>query len=80
MIDVQRDESLANVIVNAVATAAPPAAVALEPDATGISPESVTITANGFRPTTIQNPQDNILYVVSANGAGLEITNVPIVG
>ncbi|MCF1448519.1 hypothetical protein FS815_16995 [Agrobacterium vitis] len=80
MIHVQRDESLANVIVNAVATAAPPAAVALEPDATGISPESVTITANGFRPTTIQNPQDNIMYIVSTNEVDLEITTHSIVG
>lgn len=80
MIHVQKDDSLANVIVNAVATAAPPAAVALEDDVTVISPASVTITANGFGPATIQNPQDNILYVVSAHGAGLEINEVSIVG
>ncbi|MCF1463490.1 hypothetical protein FS827_19465 [Agrobacterium vitis] len=80
MIHVQRDESLANVIVNAFATAAPPAAVALHPDATGISPASVTITANDLGSITIQNPQDNILYIVSFNEVDLEITTHSIVG
>ncbi|MVA17924.1 hypothetical protein GOZ94_03045 [Agrobacterium vitis] len=79
MIYVQKDESLGNVIVNAVATAALPAAVALVDNVTSISPETVTITANGFNAAAIQNPQDNILYLVSANYPNLEIIEVQIV-
>ncbi|MGV1803973.1 hypothetical protein [Agrobacterium vitis] len=80
MIHVQKDDSLANVIVNAFANAAAPAAVALDPYVTGISPESITITANDFGPIIIDQLQDNIMYIVSRNGDILEITNVPIVG